>query len=390
MFMMRSVVAAGLLLAFVSVSSAQNIVVDNTSSGFASRTGIAVPIFMYHGLDSPFGYNSADFVAQMDWLKNNGFNTITLDHYRSWAQTGSPALPPKPIILTFDDNYLSIYTVAFPTLQARGFTGVNYAHTHYVGVMTSYDHADWNECTEMEQAGVIFTESHTVMHQNLTTLSTAAMDAELINSKNAIQTNIPGKVCKHLAYPYGGYNATVIARTQAAGYQTATTTLSGVNVRTTPLYELRRYGINPNTAPATFQSSANAGLGSGAWATSNSEPAPYGTNYATAPAGTGHSQAIWSFTVPANGSYEVSAWWTSHSNRATNAPYTVFHAGGQTTVQVNQQQNGGQWNTIGQFTFQAGKTYFVTLNDHANGVVVADAIRVQSLPSAAADWTLYE
>lgn len=387
---MKSFIAAGLLLACVSVSSAQSIIVDNASSGFVSRTGIGVPIFMYHGLDAPFGYNAADFVAQMDWLKNNGFNTITLDHYRSWAQTGSPALPPKPIILTFDDNYLSIYTVAYPTLQARGFTGVNYAHTYYVGVMTSYDHADWLECAEMEQAGVIFTESHTVMHNNLTTLNTAAMDNELINSKNAIQNNIPGKVCKHLAYPYGGYNATVIARTQAAGYQTATTTLSGVNVRTTPLYELRRYGINPNTATATFQSAANAGLGSGAWPASSADPGLYGTNYATAAAGTGHGQAIWSFTVPASGLYTVSAWWTTNTNRATNAPFTVFHAGGQSTVLVNQQQNGDQWNPLGQYTFQSGKTYFVTLNDNANGVVVADAIRVQSLPSAVADWTLYE
>lgn len=383
-----SALATAALVAMAGPARCQDVTLDNVAPGFSSTMGIGVPIMMYHGLNEEFGYNPAGFVDQMEYLAANGFESMTLDHLRSWILTGSPALPAKPVVLTFDDNYLSIYTVAYPVLGARGLVGYNYAHTQYVGVVTSYDHADWVEINEMESSGPILTESHTVSHSSLSSLGATALANELVNSKAAIETNMPGKVCRHLAYPYGHYNATVITAAQNAGYETAVTTIVGVNTRNTPLYELRRYAVYPDTPLATFQGYANAGLGGTPWTGSTSEAGYLGANYQYAAAGDGAAVATWTATLPASGGYQVSARWTAHSNRASNAPYTLTHDGGTTTVLMNQKVNGNQWVSLGTYQFTAGTPYTVSVSNNADGFVIADGVRFTAL-AGVDDWMLY-
>lgn len=393
--MRRNYFGTAALLLLALAAEAQDVIVDNTAATYGGSDA-GVPILMYHGLDADHGQDPAGFNAQMDYLAANNFTTITLDHLKSWIETGAPALPAKPLVITFDDDYITVYSVAYPkmkALQDAGATlfGYNYAHTAYVGVApggsppTSYDHADWDECSEMEDAGVLFTESHTVTHRNLTTLSAADRTAELVNSKAAIESNM-SKTVRHLAYPYGAYDADVIVRTQAAGYETAVTTIAGVNTRSTPLYELRRYNVVPNMyTNSTFTSTLSGSTGGAPWTVSTGAPGYYGANYQYAEAGTGERTATWNFTIPATGTYEVFAWWAQSSNRATNAPYTIAHAGGTTTVRVDQTTNGGGWYSLGQFAFDAGAGSVVLSND-ANGIVIADAIRVAGVVASVGEW----
>ncbi|MGH7603983.1 MAG: RHS repeat-associated core domain-containing protein [Gemmatimonadaceae bacterium] len=94
------------------------------------------------------------------------------------------------------------------------------------------------------------------------------------------------------------------------------------------------------------------------------------------PPGSGPNTATWTPNVAQAGQYEVYAQWTASSNRATDATYTVTHAGGTTAVPVNQQANGGAWNLLGTYTLSPGTAHKVTLTDQANGYVIADAIRL--------------
>ena len=97
MLISRKLILAVLLWGVTACLPAQSITVDNnTPSSFTSTLGVGVPIMMYHGLDAEHGYDPAGYVAHMDYLASNGFETITLDHLKSWIQTGSPALPAKP------------------------------------------------------------------------------------------------------------------------------------------------------------------------------------------------------------------------------------------------------------------------------------------------------
>ena len=89
-----------------------------------------------------------------------------------------------------------------------------------------------------------------------------------------------------------------------------------------------------------------------------------------------NDKAVWDpqLTGPTR-RYDVYAKWTTHANRATNAPYTVVHAGGQATVVANQQQNGNQWNLLGNFVLNSGSEIRLSVGG-TNGYVIADAIRL--------------
>lgn len=115
----------------------------------------------------------------------------------------------------------------------------------------------------------------------------------------------------------------------------------------------------------------------GDWAAGNTAPGYFRENYYYTGAGTGTKQAIWTVRIPIAGSYKVSAWWPSAGVNADNAPFRINHVGGSTIVQVNQGVNGGRWNELGTFNFNAGE-YTISLSDNvASGQVVADAVRVE-------------
>jgi hypothetical protein len=114
----------------------------------------------------------------------------------------------------------------------------------------------------------------------------------------------------------------------------------------------------------------------GDWRNSRSVSGYYQNNYQYHAAGSGSNTFTWNPEITSNGSYLVYARWTSHRNRATNAPYTITDDTGVSTVLVNQTQQGGEWNLLGVYRFSEGGSYPITLSDDANGYVIADAIMV--------------
>jgi hypothetical protein len=133
----------------------------------------------------------------------------------------------------------------------------------------------------------------------------------------------------------------------------------------------------------------NGGLGFeivGTWGSSRGAPGYYGFNYLTHARGTGANVARWRPAILGDDRYEVQVAYSADPNRATNAPYTVHHAEGSTTVPVNQRLHGtpdirtGEWMSLGTFPFRAGIDGYVELTDGADGVVIADAVRFLRQP----------
>jgi hypothetical protein len=110
---------------------------------------------------------------------------------------------------------------------------------------------------------------------------------------------------------------------------------------------------------------------------------PYGTtnyvpsfNFYYLIAGDGSATATFNPSPAlAGGTYDIYAWWSIHPNRATNAKYLINHDGGTDEVIVNQEQNGGQWNLLGQYDFAAGTGSVVLTSEGANEYIMADAVR---------------
>lgn len=99
--------------------------------------------------------------------------------------------------------------------------------------------------------------------------------------------------------------------------------------------------------------------------------------------GDGGKFCTWAFDNLRPGTYRVSATWSVHPNRATNAPYTISGGASPLTVRVNQQaapadfsEAGVGWKDLTLYA-HAGGTLRVVLSNDANGYVIADAVRIE-------------
>jgi len=119
-----------------------------------------------------------------------------------------------------------------------------------------------------------------------------------------------------------------------------------------------------------------------AWAAGTGVAGYRGGNYRSVPAGAGERAVGWRLVVPRDGEYEVQVSHTAHENRASNAPYTITHTGGTSIARVDQrvpgapEPRGGSWVSLGKYHLAAGLTTIELSND-ADGVVVADAVRLR-------------
>jgi hypothetical protein len=94
----------------------------------------------------------------------------------------------------------------------------------------------------------------------------------------------------------------------------------------------------------------------------------------------------WPAEIPQRGHYRVYARWSEGSTYSQAAKFKIFHLGGSTTVTVDQRESGGIWNPLGVFELEPGSGPLVELSGYdSNGWLIADAIRLVSLKSDAAE-----
>ncbi|EYF04209.1 Negative regulator of beta-lactamase expression [Chondromyces apiculatus DSM 436] len=131
---------------------------------------------------------------------------------------------------------------------------------------------------------------------------------------------------------------------------------------------------NSNNDTANFYAEVSAN-----WTSSTNVAGYYGSGYYAGPVAAISDGAAFYFKLASAATKTVSAWWTSATDRSTTAPYIMYNAAGTqlATVSKNQQTGGGQWNTVGTYSFTAGWNKVVLSRWTGTGsVVIADAIRI--------------
>ncbi|MBL9134819.1 MAG: hypothetical protein JNK85_03080 [Verrucomicrobiales bacterium] len=115
----------------------------------------------------------------------------------------------------------------------------------------------------------------------------------------------------------------------------------------------------------------------GSWTTSSAATGFWAANYLhNGNVGKGTKSVSFVPMIPAAGNYDVSIWYAAGTNRATNVPVDIVHAGGTTTRVVNQRTTGSQWVSLGTYAFGSGTTGRVRIRTSGvNGYVVADAVQ---------------
>jgi peptidoglycan/xylan/chitin deacetylase (PgdA/CDA1 family) len=211
-----------------SVLAGQAFATPWTSTGKPDRR--AVPVLMYHVMaDPPASAPYPDLYirrdelrAQVRWLAAAGYEAVTLGRvFDAWH--GRATLPPRPIVLTFDDGYRSHVTAALPILAARHWPGVlnldvsNLAPPWGVGL---------TGVRKLIAAGWAV-DAHSLTHADLALASGATLTQEISGSRREI-LRLFGVLPRFFCYPAGRYDAEAVAAVKAAGYEGATTTEPGL------------------------------------------------------------------------------------------------------------------------------------------------------------------
>lgn len=218
---------------------------------------IQVPILMYHyirvnpdpndKIGAGLSVTPDNFNAQLDYLKNHSYQTITLDDL-ILALAGTKQLPARPIILTFDDGYADFYSTAFPALKQRQMQATAYIITGFVG---KSDYLTWNQIKELDKSGLITIGAHTVNHVDLPKVTSKIAQDEIENSKQTLAKQL-GHAINHFCYPSGKYNDATITLVKNAGYLSATTVAGGTTHSYNDRYQLTRVRINGSTSLQSF------------------------------------------------------------------------------------------------------------------------------------------
>lgn len=185
-----------------------------------SQQMAAVPSLMYHHirdltppLDSDlnnYSVTPAAFVEQLDWLKANGYHTVSIAQITDYLKYGVP-LPPRPVNLRFDDGWQN-QLFAAKEMKKRGMTATFFVLTQAV----SYPYMTPAQLKQLDADG-FEVASQSRNHPFLTRNSLAFAWNQISGSKADLE-KLLGHPVRSFAYPFGDRNPSIDALVQKAGY----------------------------------------------------------------------------------------------------------------------------------------------------------------------------
>ena len=206
-----------------------------------------VPILLYHYIrinPNPrdrVGFSLSTpplmFAQQMQYLADHGFHVIPL-HQAVMAIKNHSGLPVHSVVLTFDDGYADFFTQAIPAMRRYGFTATDFVIS---GRMGQWSFMTPSQVVAADSMGFTI-GAHTVDHVALAAQTAARARWEILTSKSVLEGLLGHKVLD-FAYPYGSFNAYDMEQAQAAGFETAVSTLYGTVHTPGQLFYLSRMRI---------------------------------------------------------------------------------------------------------------------------------------------------
>ena len=246
--------------------------IGETVSGVGALDGETertLRVLMYHKVNdlwpNPTTIPTAVFEEQMALLGALGYVPVSLDAVRDHYVAGAP-LPPRAVLITFDDGYRDNLENALPVLKRHGYPAVLFVPIGFLDGDRPLPHEEslrllgirnetvgWDELTELE-AGGIRIESHGIGHRPVSELEPDEATREIALSKLRLEERL-GREVDAFAFVKGSladYRPEHASLVQQAGYSLAFTSVSGANGPSSDRFRLRRYNIEPYPA-RTFE-----------------------------------------------------------------------------------------------------------------------------------------
>lgn len=226
-------------------------------------------VLMYHKVNDTHGNTvtvpTSVFGEQMAQLAELDYTVVSLDDVLAHYLDRTP-LPPRAVLITFDDAYLDNLENAAPILLRHGYPAVLFAPIGFLGVKRPLPHdehlaaggivnrtLDWSELADLERSG-IRVESHGIGHRPLADLEVDEAAREITLSKLQLEEAL-GRPVRAFAYVKGSeahYRPVHLSLLRQAGYDVAFTSISGGNGLHTDPLQLHRYNVEPYP-PRTFE-----------------------------------------------------------------------------------------------------------------------------------------
>lgn len=194
------------------------------------------------------------FEKQIKYLVENGWHFLTMRELIDKKEK----LPEKSVAITFDDGYEDNYIHAFPILKKYNAKATVYLvvdrHNREWSSRRKAKNSDGElmrepkltdaQVEEMIASGLVEIGSHTMTHDNLTSLDNVAKHREIVESKMYIEERF-NIACLSFCYPFGLYDEEDCVLVKRSGYTSATTTQSGIeDVRQADPYRLKRITVS--------------------------------------------------------------------------------------------------------------------------------------------------
>lgn len=122
----------------------------------------AVPVLLYHGIgpksdftnaeDADYGIDADAFAEQMTMIKHAGYQTIDLPTFLAFVRGDSVKLPPRPLLLTFDDARADSWLGSDGILKQLGFNAVMFVDVGRVDAGNP-EYLTWQELGTAEASG---------------------------------------------------------------------------------------------------------------------------------------------------------------------------------------------------------------------------------------------
>ena len=196
-----------------------------------SARQLVAPVLIYHHVKTLKASDNAiergltvlpsQFAGQLRYLRRNGYHVVTAADVVQYLRGGA-SLPSRPLVLTFDDGYADMFAGVYEPLLR-----LHLKATFFIvpGFLNTPRYLSWRQVEIMSAHGMDI-EAHTMTHPDLTTISARSVRWQLSESRRELQSHLHRTIVL-LAYPYGAFNAPVVAAARRAGYSAAFTTQQG-------------------------------------------------------------------------------------------------------------------------------------------------------------------
>ena len=227
-------------------------------------------VLMYHSIsdgDGPTCIPAPVFRMQLDQLADLGYQSVSLDEVANWLTRQAP-LPPRPVLITFDDGFQDFTETAWPLLKSRGLGAVVFVPTGRVGGFDDWEVStghtarrlmSWEDVQRLGGDGVEF-GGHSVHHEDLTRLPISRVRDEVETSRCVLEERLGGQIVA-FAPPFGRSNAAIRA-VIARAYQLSFGTMLGRATQKSEALELPRLEMHYFRNPIRWRTHL---LGGGRW-----------------------------------------------------------------------------------------------------------------------------